>query len=81
MDEAVVSCPLCPFFCRIDVIVEIYCLVCLELVVGHKWRYLQVDSLGCAFFLAGLGTPGLLLFLLLVLRLDDLDSEGPKRCC
>ena len=29
-----------------------------------KGRYLQVDSLGCAIFLAVLGSPGLLLFLL-----------------
>jgi hypothetical protein len=37
---------------------------------------LQVDSLGCTIFLAVLGTLGLLLFLLLVFRLDDLNSKG-----
>ena len=50
--------------------------MCLELAAGRKWRFLQVDSLGSIVFFAVLGAPALLLFLLLVLGVDDLDSEG-----
>ena len=75
-DEAVVSFQVCPFLCRIYLVVEIHCLVCLELAARHKGRYLQVDSPGCAIFLTVFATPGLLRFMLFVFRFDDLDSEG-----
>ncbi len=74
-DEAVVPCHIGPSFGRINLVVEIHRLVCLELAAGRKGRQLHVDPLVCVIFLAVLGAPALLFLLLPVLGVDDLDGK------
>jgi hypothetical protein len=74
-DEAVVSCHACPFLGRINLVIEVHCLVSLEFAAGRKGGHLLVDSRDCLIFLAVLGA-STLRFMLLVLGIDDLDSKG-----
>lgn len=75
-DEAVVPCHVGPSLGRIDVVMEVHRLVCLEFAAWCKGRGLQVDPQACVIFLAVLSAPALLLLLLLpVFGVDGLDGK------